>query len=43
MPVSLIGKTGGDFLKINEQLKIPLKKLIDLYYRSIPEIMNGTI
>ena len=43
VPVSLIGKTGDDFLTINEQLKIPLKKLIDLYYRSIPEIMNGTI
>lgn len=37
---SFIGKTGGDHLKANEKINVSLDKLIDLYYGTIPSIMN---
>jgi len=35
-----IGTTGGKSLKVNESINISLERLADLYYNSIPSIMN---
>jgi phosphoribosylformylglycinamidine synthase len=36
-----IGKVGGDSLKVNDDLSVSLNILSDLYYNTIPRIMNG--
>jgi phosphoribosylformylglycinamidine synthase subunit PurL len=38
---TLLGKTGGDNFLVNNNIKIDIKRLIDLYYGTIPKIMNG--
>ena len=38
---SMIGETGGQNLKINNFIDVSLTKLHDLYYNTIPRIMNG--
>jgi len=35
-----LGKTGGQNLKVNDKINLPVEKLINLYYNSIPSIMN---
>ncbi len=35
-----LGKTGGKSLSVNKKINISLDKLIDLYYKAIPRIMN---
>src|SRR3989339_729729 len=37
---TFIGKTGGNHLKVNDKINIPLNKLIDLYFSTISRIMN---
>ncbi|OGU55866.1 MAG: phosphoribosylformylglycinamidine synthase II [Ignavibacteria bacterium RBG_13_36_8] len=39
-PYCEIGETGGNTFKINDQYEFPLNKLKELYYESIPKIMN---
>ena len=36
-----IGKTGGLHLKINSDIDVSLNELADLYFNTIPRIMNG--
>src|SRR3972149_2673919 len=36
---TFIGKTGGNHLKVNDKINIPLSKLIDLYFSTISRIM----
>jgi len=36
-----LGMTGGNNLKLNEKINFTLEKLIDLYYNTIPRIMNA--
>lgn len=36
-----LGKTGGDNLKINNLIEITTEKLYDLYFNTIPRIING--
>jgi len=36
-----LGITGGNNLKLNEKINFTLEKLIDLYYNTIPRIMNA--
>ncbi len=36
-----IGETGGNELNINDLFNISLSKLIDVYYNTLPEIMNS--
>ncbi len=38
---SLLGKTGGSSLKVNNIMEIDVNKLADLYYNTISNIMNG--
>ncbi len=38
---SLIGKTGGSSLKVNNIMEIDVNKLSDIYYNTISSIMNG--
>ena len=37
---TFLGRTGGNHLKVNEKINVSLDKLIDLYYGTIPSIMN---
>jgi len=37
----LIGRTGGNSLRINEKLEIDVDKLADIYYNTISRIMNA--
>ncbi len=37
----LLGKTGGDSLKVNNNMEIDVNKLSDIYYNTISRIMNG--
>ena len=39
-PYYYLGVTGGENLEINDQHSVSVKKLIDLYYNSIPNKMN---
>jgi phosphoribosylformylglycinamidine synthase subunit PurL len=39
-PFHYLGKTGGKSLIVNDQFDLSLKKLVLLYYNSIPELMN---
>ena len=40
-PFNQIGIVGGSVLKINDDIKVDLKELSDLYFNTIPRIMNG--
>ncbi len=42
-PITLIGKTTEKDLKINDEIKISLEKLIDIYYNTISKKMNVTV
>jgi phosphoribosylformylglycinamidine synthase len=37
----LIGRTGGNSLRVNEKLEIDVDKLADIYYNTISRIMNA--
>ncbi len=37
----LLGNTGGDSLKVNNNMEIDVNKLSDIYYNTISRIMNG--
>jgi len=39
-PFSYLGKTGGEKLRINDDIEISLDKIAELYYNTIPNIMN---
>ena len=39
-PYNYIGETGGKNLKINEEINFSLDQLMDLYYSSIPKLMD---
>lgn len=39
--ISYIGKVEGDSLIINNWIELPLKTLHQIYYKTIPKIMNG--
>jgi hypothetical protein len=36
-----IGEVGGSSLIINSDINVPLNRLEDLYFNTIPRIMNG--
>ena len=38
---TLLGETGGNNFSVNDKIDIHIKRLIDLYYRTIPNIMNA--
>jgi phosphoribosylformylglycinamidine synthase len=40
-PFNQIGIVGGSVLKINDDIKVDLKELYDLYFNTIPRIMSG--
>ena len=40
-PFILLGETGGDSLSVNDKLEINIKRLIDIYYSTISNIMNA--
>jgi phosphoribosylformylglycinamidine synthase len=37
----LIGRTGGNSLRVNEKLEIDVDKLADIYFNTISRIMNA--
>jgi phosphoribosylformylglycinamidine synthase II len=37
----LLGRTGGNSLKVNDKMEIAVDKLADIYYNTISHIMNG--
>lgn len=37
---NFLGRTGGKYLKFNKKINVSLEKLLDLYYNTIPRIMN---
>ena len=39
-PFMYLGKTGGDSLKINDNIDVELDRIADLYYNAIPNIMK---
>ena len=39
-PFMYLGKTGGDSLKINDNIDVELDRIADLYYNTIPNIMK---
>ena len=38
---TLLGETGETKLSVNEKIEVSIKRLVDLYYSTIPNIMNG--
>jgi phosphoribosylformylglycinamidine synthase len=38
---AFLGITGGDTFRVNDKIKLGLNRLVDLYYNTIPSIMNG--
>lgn len=40
-PHTLIGVTGGNSMNINNIVRVSLERLSDIYYNTIPRIMNG--
>ncbi|MDP4174418.1 MAG: phosphoribosylformylglycinamidine synthase subunit PurL [Bacteroidota bacterium] len=43
LPYLLLGKTGGNSLKVNNKYEFELKHISDLYYNSISKLMNVTV
>ncbi|MGE5401505.1 MAG: phosphoribosylformylglycinamidine synthase subunit PurL [Ignavibacteriales bacterium] len=43
VPFVCLGKTGGKSLRVNGRYEFDLKRLMDLYYNSISNIMNASI
>ena len=40
-PFTYLGKVGGERFKINDEIDLELNKISDLYYNTIPNIMNS--
>ena len=41
IPVQQIGTVGGDRLSVNNFFDIPVSELYDIYFRTLPDIMNS--
>jgi phosphoribosylformylglycinamidine synthase len=40
-PFTYLGKAGGKGFKINDEIDLEVNKISDIYYNSIPNIMNS--